>query len=115
MNYDLPDLWLRLYNVNVVVLLPIIVNTIFNVGILWPVRSSARRVHTIPTSSATAAAANIQSQYSRDKRLLKHILFLFIGWFHRVSTIKTQESPKKFYHIPSCRAFFADHFETKNY
>ena len=28
---------------------------------------------------------------------------------------KTQESPKKFYHIPSCRAFFADQFEKKNY
>ena len=27
----------------------------------------------------------------------------------------TQQSLKKLYHLPSCRAFSADHFEKKNY
>ena len=74
--------WLGIYNFVVIIILPSIINGIFNTWILFSVRSSTQRVH---AATVTAPhAANLQHHNHRDVQLLKHMLDIFvifiIGW-----------------------------------
>ncbi|CAF3942229.1 unnamed protein product [Adineta steineri] len=79
---SLTPYWRYVYNIHIIVLLPSILNAIFNVLIVKNVRSSTRRIHAgiVDTNVST----NAQQNSARDVHLLKHISFIFIisviGW-----------------------------------
>jgi hypothetical protein len=76
-------LWIRVYKLFVIVILPSTLNGIFNLLIFLKVKLSTRRL-----SAGTMKVSNIQSHQKclncRDVCLLKHMLFLHIvfviGW-----------------------------------
>lgn len=74
--------WLGVYHLFIVVILPLMLNGLFNTLIFFKVRSSSRRVHV--ETSAKSNVGNSNHQNTRDIHLLKHMLFLFIvfiiGW-----------------------------------
>ncbi|CAF4024008.1 unnamed protein product, partial [Adineta steineri] len=73
---------LNFYSLSVVVIVPSIVNILFNSLIFISVRSSTRRIKALTTTTTTVT--NITHQDKRDTYLLKHIVFMFIvfisGW-----------------------------------
>ena len=73
----------QLYSLLIIVILPSIINIVFNSIIFFSVRSSTRRVHGLATMT-TAATSSMHQQHTRDMYLLKHIVFMFIvfvsGW-----------------------------------
>ncbi|UJR12297.1 hypothetical protein I4U23_017008 [Adineta vaga] len=75
--------WIWSYTLSIIVIIPVIVNIIFNGIIVVFVRSSSRRVHEITVVVTSITNTNHQ-QHRRDIKLLKHIIFLFIvfilGW-----------------------------------
>ncbi|CAF1009328.1 unnamed protein product [Adineta steineri] len=82
-------LFLSFYSLSVVVIVPSIVNIIFNSLIFMSVRSSTRRINALATTTTTAtttktSVTNTTHQDKRDIYLLKHIVFMFIvfisGW-----------------------------------
>jgi hypothetical protein len=74
--------WITVYNLVLIVILPLIIIAIFNAIIFLKVRSSSRRIHT--TALPSTAAIDRRQQNARDVHLLKHMLFMFvvfiIGW-----------------------------------
>lgn len=77
-QFPTPD-WIGFYHLFIVVILPSIINGVFNTLIFLKVRSSSRRIHTETSITATIGNSN-----NRDIHLLKHIFFIFvifiIGW-----------------------------------
>ncbi len=67
----------------IVVILPSIINIVFNSIIFFSVRASTRRIQDLATMTS-AAANSMHQQHTRDMYLLKHIVFMFIvfvsGW-----------------------------------
>jgi len=76
--------WLRFYNFFIIVILPFILNGVFNTLIFLRVRSSTRRIQALATTTSAANAANSNHRQARDIYLLKHTLFILIvfigGW-----------------------------------
>ncbi|UJR17810.1 hypothetical protein I4U23_004709 [Adineta vaga] len=75
--------WIYYYVLLINVIVPSIINIVFNSIIFFFVRSSTRRV--LMTATITSSIKDINSQqHSRDLNLLKHISFIFIvfiiGW-----------------------------------
>ncbi len=74
--------WLSFYSLLIIVILPSIVNVVFNILIYFSVRSSTRRVHALATITSVAARTNHRN--ARDIYLLKHMFFVFVvfvlGW-----------------------------------
>jgi len=74
--------WVTVYNLVLIVILPLIIIVVFNAIIFLKVRSSSRRIHTIALPST--AAIDRRQQNARDVHLLKHMLFMFVvfimGW-----------------------------------
>jgi hypothetical protein len=74
--------WITVYNLVLIVILPLIIIAIFNAIIFLKVRSSSRRIHT--TALPSTAAIDRRQQNARDVHLLKHMLFMFVvfimGW-----------------------------------
>ncbi|CAF1506596.1 unnamed protein product [Adineta steineri] len=74
--------WLGPYIFFVVLVIPAVVFVISNGIIYFTVRASSRRVHTITENSS--GNFSIERLSSRDIRLLKHMVFVFIvyltGW-----------------------------------
>jgi hypothetical protein len=76
--------WLRFYNSFLIVILPSILNGVFNALIFLRVHSSTRRIQALATTTSAVTAANSNHRQARDIYLLKHTLFIFIvfvgGW-----------------------------------
>ena len=74
---------LDFYSLLIIVILPSIINIVFNSVIFFTVRSSTRRIHGLATV-ASAPRNSVHQQHTRDMYLLKHIVFMFIvfitGW-----------------------------------
>ncbi len=66
-----------------VVILPSILNVVFNSLTYFTVSSSSRRVHALATTT-TAPVARTNHQNTRDISLIKHMFFIFVvfilGW-----------------------------------
>ncbi len=79
---NLPD-WIHIYTLLIVVILPSILNIIFNSLIYVSVRSSTRRVQALATTTNTTTT-KLNHKNARDIYLLKHMVFIFvvfiIGW-----------------------------------
>ncbi|CAF0855901.1 unnamed protein product [Adineta steineri] len=77
-------LFLSFYSLSVVVIIPSIVNILFNSLIFMSVRSSTRRINALATTTTKTSVTNTTHQDKRDIYLLKHIVFMFIvfisGW-----------------------------------
>ncbi|CAF0828733.1 unnamed protein product [Adineta steineri] len=75
--------WLQIYSFVIFIIVPLILNAISNSLIFITVRSSSRRVAQA-VAATTGPTAKINHSSSRDTRLLKHMLFIFvayiIGW-----------------------------------
>ena len=74
---------LDFYSLLIIVILPSIINIVFNSVIFFSVRASTRRVQDLAT--VTSATTNsMHQQHTRDMYLLKHIVFMFVvfvsGW-----------------------------------
>ncbi|CAF0747128.1 unnamed protein product [Adineta steineri] len=74
--------WIGLYSFFIILILPAVIFTISNGIIYFTVRAFSRRVNTITEN--TSGNFSIECLSSRDIRLLKHIVFVFIiymtGW-----------------------------------
>jgi hypothetical protein len=74
--------WLIYYNLFIIVIVPSILNGLFNFLIFLKVRASSRRVHS--ETRVSSIVGHPHHQYKRDIHLLKHMLFIFvmyiIGW-----------------------------------
>ncbi|CAF0953231.1 unnamed protein product [Adineta steineri] len=94
--------WINIYKLLVIVIIPSILNFVFNAMIFSFVRSSSKRVHAT-TATATAPIANLKPQHNRDMYLLKHMLFLLavfvIGWAPNCETIYTTSFSLNFYSL----------------
>jgi hypothetical protein len=91
--------WIDVYNLVLVVILPIIIIVVFNVIIFLKVRSSSRRIHT--TALPSTAAIDRRQQNVRDIHLLKHMLFMFVvfimGWVPLYTYILIVQNPNSYY------------------
>ncbi|CAF1071050.1 unnamed protein product [Adineta steineri] len=70
--------WLQIYSFVIFIIVPLILNAIFNSLIFITVRSSSRRVAQA-VAATTGPTAKINHSNSRDTRLLKHMLFIFVA------------------------------------
>jgi hypothetical protein len=74
--------WTTVYDLVMIVILPLIIIVVLNAIIFLKVRSSSRRIHT--TALPSTAAIDRRQQNARDVHLLKHMLFMFVvfimGW-----------------------------------
>ncbi|UJR19681.1 hypothetical protein I4U23_022815 [Adineta vaga] len=88
---NLVPYWISFYNMFIIAILPCVIHVVFNSFIFINVRSSTRRVHAETT--ATSVTNKSRQHNTRDVRLLKHMLFIFVvfisGWspFFILSTI----------------------------
>ncbi|CAF1225941.1 unnamed protein product [Adineta steineri] len=67
--------WISTYTFIILIILPTILNTIFNSLIFILVRSSTRRVRTLAITGTSIVNSNYNA---RDIHLLKHILFISV-------------------------------------
>jgi hypothetical protein len=83
MNINMIPLWLRIYKLFIIVILPSILNGLFNLLILFKVKSST---HHLTQEIIANSTTNSNKKYinARDTSLLKHMLFMHIvfviGW-----------------------------------
>ncbi|UJR29927.1 hypothetical protein I4U23_017474 [Adineta vaga] len=82
--YIFPHYWVVMYILFMVIVIPLIFQIIFNLITFITVRSSTRRIHDTTTITGMSESNTSRQQYTRDMRLLKHILFMFVvfifGW-----------------------------------
>jgi hypothetical protein len=76
-------LWLRIYKLFIMVILPSILNAVFNLSILYKVKVSTQHITAVAMKISTTNS-NTKCIHARDVCLLKHILFIHIvfviGW-----------------------------------
>lgn len=76
------SIWVNIYDLFIVAIFPSILNIVLNSIIFFSVYSSTRRVHAL--TMVTTPVGNANHQHTRDIRLLKHIIFVFVvfvsGW-----------------------------------
>ncbi len=91
--------WVNVYDLVLIVILPLIIIVVLNAIIFLKVRSSSRRIHT--TALASTAAADRRQQNVRDIHLLKHMLFMFVvfimGWAPLYIYLLIVQNPNPYY------------------
>jgi hypothetical protein len=91
--------WVTVYNLVLIVILPLIIIVVLNAIIFLNVRSSSRRIHT--TALPSTATIDRRQQNARDIHLLKHMLFMFavfiMGWGPIYTYLVIIQNPFSYY------------------